>query len=169
LDLRSKVSLWHTFPLWNADVRHRGSRNPRVTDSGPIAKSSQPIYEEAPYYPVDPSIASASGGDHSCLNPYAGSYAPTTMTSWGHPIGVPVSWAPAETSSPTSSSTSTGRDSIEDYPEIMGSVYGNPTIETRHINMVGPTRAPSHNSTSRYPTIKRSKASNAWTPRNRVV
>jgi hypothetical protein len=35
--------------------------------------------------------------------------------------------------------------------------------------MVGPGRAPSQNSSRRYPIIKGSKASNAWTPSNRVV
>jgi hypothetical protein len=41
------------------------------------------IYGEAPYYPVDPSTTLALGGTRSGLNPYAGSYAPIAMTSWG--------------------------------------------------------------------------------------
>jgi hypothetical protein len=85
---------------------------------GPTPSHHEPIYGEAPYYPVNHSTTSASRGARSRFNPYAGSYAPTAITSWGHPIGAPMSWSPVGTSSPSSSGTSTGRDSIEDYPEI---------------------------------------------------
>jgi hypothetical protein len=37
------------------------------------------------------------------------------------------------------------------------------------MNMVGLARASSHNISSRYPTIKRSEASDARTPRNKIV
>jgi hypothetical protein len=60
---------------------------------GPTPSQHETIYGEAPYYPENPSTTSTSGGARSGLNPYAGSYAPTAMTSWGH------------------------------YPEIMGIVY----------------------------------------------
>jgi hypothetical protein len=47
--------------------------------------------------------------------------------------------------------------------------YRYPVVEARRISMVGPTRVSSHNSSNRYPTIRGSKASDVWTPCNRVV
>jgi hypothetical protein len=61
------------------------------------------------------------------------------------------------------------RDSSEEYPEIRGSIYLNPPVEDRRINMVAPTGAPSQNSSSRYPTIRGFVASEAQTPSNRLV
>jgi hypothetical protein len=127
-------------------------RTIKLLTHSPSPSHHELIYGEAPYYPVDPSTALASGGTRSGLNPYAGSYAPIAMTSWGHPIEAPVAWSPARTSSPTSSGASTSRDTVEDYPEIMGSVYWDPAIKAHRISMVGPTRASSHNSSNRYPT-----------------
>jgi hypothetical protein len=43
----------------------------------------------------------------------------------------------ARTLSPTSSGACTDRDSVEDCPEIGGSVCCNPTTEACRINMVG--------------------------------
>jgi hypothetical protein len=56
---------------------------------GPAPNHHQPIYGEARYYPTNPSTTSTLGGGCSGLNPYAGSYAPISMTSWGHPIEAP--------------------------------------------------------------------------------
>jgi hypothetical protein len=60
-------------------------------------------------------------------------------------------------------------DSIEDYPEITSSALWNPPIEAYRISIVGPTRAFSCNSSSRYPTIRGSESSDACTPSNIVV
>jgi hypothetical protein len=64
---------------------------------------------------------------------------------------------------------SADQDSIEDYHEIRGSVCWNPSVEAHCINMVGPARAHSWNSSSKYPTIRGSEASNARTLINKVV
>jgi hypothetical protein len=68
-----------------------------------------------------------------------------------------------------SSRATLDRDSIEDYPEIRGSGYLNPAIETRCISMVGPARVNSQNSSNKYPTIRGSKTCDARTPSNRVI
>jgi hypothetical protein len=118
-------------------------------------------YEKDPYYLADPSPSSASNGIFSYWNPYAGPYYPFVMTSQGYPIATPIFWPPAGISSSTSSGASTDHDCIEEYPKITGNTYSNPTIEAHHISMVDPTRAPSRNSSSRYPTIMGSEASYA--------
>jgi hypothetical protein len=73
----------------------------------------------------------------------------------------------------TLSSSSSGAfanlDSFEDYPEIGGSVCWNPDVEAHRISMVGPIRAPSQNSSNRYPTIRGSEPSDAQRPNNRVI
>jgi hypothetical protein len=136
---------------------------------GPTPSQHEPIYGEAPYYPADPSTTSTSDGICSGFNPYAGSYYLATMMLQGHLIGAPIFQSSAGTSSSTSSGASTDRDSIEDYPEIRGSIYWNSTIEAHRISMVGPTKASSQNSSSRYPTIRGSEASDGRTSSNRVV
>jgi hypothetical protein len=64
---------------------------------------------------------------------------------------------------------SPGQESIDDYPEIRGSTYGNSTDEGRLIIMVAPARAPSQNCSRRYPTIGRSEASDGRTPSDRLA
>jgi hypothetical protein len=57
-----------------------------------------------------------------------------------------------------------GRDSSDDYPEIGASACGNSTKDGRLILMVAPNRDRSRNNSSGYPTIGRSKTSDAQTP-----
>jgi hypothetical protein len=91
------------------------------------------------------------------------------MTSQGYPIKTPIFQPLVGTSSSSSSGASPDRNSIEDYPEIRGNICWNATIEAHHISMVGPDKAPSHNNSTRYPTIRVSEVSDAWTPSNRIV
>jgi hypothetical protein len=51
-----------------------------------------PIYDEAPYGPTGPSSTTTLASDNVCsgLNPYAGPYVLTAMTSQGYLIGVPI-------------------------------------------------------------------------------
>jgi hypothetical protein len=130
-----------------------------------------PIYGGASRDPTNPSSTTTSASDDICsgLNPYVGLYVLATMTLQRYLIGVPIFHPSAGTSSSTSSGASTNRDSIKDYLEIVSSIYWNPVVEARCITMVGLSRAPSHNSSTRYPTIRGSKASDARTPSNRVV
>jgi hypothetical protein len=127
------------------------------------------VYRNAPYYLVDPSTSSTLGGAYSSLNPWARSHYLSSMMSQEYPTRTSIFQPSAGTSSSSSSGASPDRDSIEDYPEIGDSVYWNSTIEAHRISMVGPVRVTSHNSSSRYPTIRGSKASNAQTPSTRIV
>jgi hypothetical protein len=62
-------------------------------------------------------------------------------------------------SSSSSSGATPDRDSLEDYPKIGANACWNPAIEAHCINMVGPDRGDSQNSSSKYPTIGGSEAS----------
>jgi hypothetical protein len=61
------------------------------------------------------------------------------------------------------------QDSVVDYPEIGGSTYREPAEEDRLIIMVVPTGGHSQNNSSRYPTIRRSEAFDAWTPNDGMI
>jgi hypothetical protein len=69
----------------------------------------------------------------------------------------------ARASSSSSSASSPGRDSSDDYPEIGASACGNSIEDGRLILMVAPNGDQSHNSPSGYPTTGRSEASDAQT------
>jgi hypothetical protein len=76
---------------------------------------------------------------------------------------------PAHIGSDKWSGATTDQASAEDYPEIGGSTCWDLVAEARQINMVGPRRTDSHNSFSKYPTIRESIVSDTQTPSNRVV
>jgi hypothetical protein len=61
------------------------------------------------------------------------------------------------------------QDLAIDYPEIGGSTYREPAEEGRLIVMVVPTGGHSQNNSSRYPTIRRSEAFDAWTPNDGMI
>jgi hypothetical protein len=136
---------------------------------GPAPSHHKLIYGEVPYYSADPSTSSAPNDICSSLNPYVGSYYLSPMMSQGYPIGATILQPLAGTPSSTSSGASTDEDSIKDYPVIRGSICWNHAIEAHRINMVGPNRAPSQSSSSRYTTMRGSKAFNAQTPSNKLV
>jgi hypothetical protein len=141
-------------------------RNLELLTRGPAPRHPALVYEIASYYLADPST---SGGACSGLNPHVGSYCLSAMTSQGLPIGKIIFQSSTGTSSSSSLGVTPDRDSIEDYPKIGGSAYENPAIKAHRINMVGPARANSQNSSSRYATIWGSDASDARTPSNRVI
>jgi hypothetical protein len=64
----------------------------------------------------------------------------------------------------SSLASSLGRDSSNDYPEIGANAYENSTGDGRLILMVAPDGDQARNSSSGYPTIGRSEASDAQTP-----
>jgi hypothetical protein len=117
-----------------------------------------PVYGVSTYYSDNPSI---SGEDCSSLNPRAGSYYLSVMTSQERPIWKTILRPLAGASSST---VTLDRDSAKEYPEIEGSACWNPAIEARRINMVGPVRGYSHNSSSKYPTIGGFEEFDARTP-----
>jgi hypothetical protein len=54
LNIRNKVLVRHTVPLWNIDVCRLERRNPWVASSGSLSSHHESIYEKASYYPADP-------------------------------------------------------------------------------------------------------------------
>jgi hypothetical protein len=134
--------------------------NHELLTQGPAPKRLALVYGQALYLLAS---SSTSGGACSDLNPYAGHYHRATKTTQGIPIGAPIFQPSVRTSSFSTSTVSPDQDSIDDYPEIRGSTYWNSADEGRLIIMVAPTGAPLQNSSSKYPTIGRSKASDART------
>jgi hypothetical protein len=61
----------------------------------------------------------------------------------------------------SSSGVALDRDSTIDYPEIRDSNYWNPAIKGHLISMVALAGASFRNSSSKYPTTRRSKAFDA--------
>jgi hypothetical protein len=61
------------------------------------------------------------------------------------------------------------QDSSDDYPEIGTSACGEPAEGGRLVLMVASNRDRSHTSSSRYPTIGRSEASDAQTPNDGLI
>jgi hypothetical protein len=119
-----------------------------------------PVYGQAPYFSV---ISSTIGGAYSGMDPYTGLHIRTIKLIQGILIVMSILQPSAGASSSSSSAASPDQDSANDYPEIRGSTCGDSAKEGRLIVMVAPARAPSHNSSKRYPTIGRSEASDART------
>jgi hypothetical protein len=71
--------------------------------------------------------------------------------------------------SSSSSAVTPNQDSADDYPEIRESTYGDPAEEGLLIVMVAPAGGPLQNSSSRYPTVGRSKVSDAQTPNDGMI
>jgi hypothetical protein len=67
-------------------------------------------------------------------------------------------------SSLSTSASTLDSDSIDDYPEIGANACGEPAKDIRFIYMVAPNGDRSSNTSSRYPTIGRSEASDAQKP-----
>jgi hypothetical protein len=131
-----------------------------------VPRYPMPVYGTTPCYPTNPST---SGEAFLGLNPQAGPYYLSTMTSQGCPIRKTILWSSPRASSLSSLGATPDRDSIKDYPEIGGNACWNPAIEACCISMVGPVRGNSQNSSSKYPTIGGSEAFDAQTPSSNVV
>jgi hypothetical protein len=80
-----------------------------------------------------------------------------------------ILWPLTGASSLSSSASTPNLDSSDDYPEIGASACGELAEGGHLIYMVAPNGDQLHNSSSRYPTIGRTKASNARTPSNDLV
>jgi hypothetical protein len=116
--------------------------------------------------PEHPALAPSStfGGACSGLDPFVGLYIHTTKIIRGIPIVTSILQPLIGASSSSSSASSPSQDSSNDYPKIEASVCGNSTEDGRLIFMVAPNGDRSRNSSSGYPTIRRSEASDARTP-----
>jgi hypothetical protein len=117
----------------------------------------------APKHPT-PALLSTSDSTCSGLDLFAGLYIRTAKLV--RDISIVTSTLRTFTRAPSSSSSasSPSRDSSDEYPEIGASACGKSTEDSRLILMVAPNRDRSRNSSSEYPTIKRSETSDAQTP-----
>jgi hypothetical protein len=122
----------------------------------------------APEYRA-PASPSATSGSCSGSNPCAGIYICTTKIYQGILIMTSILRPLAGASSSSSMASTPGQDSSDDYPEIGTSTCGEPTEGSRLIFMVAPNGDRLHNSSSRYPIIRRSEASDAQTPSDGLV
>jgi hypothetical protein len=122
----------------------------------------------APEHPT-PAPSSTSGGVCSGSDPFAGLYIRTAKLVRDIPIMTSTLRPFVRASSSSSSASSPGQDSSNDYPEIGASACGNSTEDGRLILMVTPDGDRARNSSSGYPTIGRSEATDAQTPSVELV
>jgi hypothetical protein len=129
------------------------------------------VYGQAPCFLAISSTSddAYSSLNPSSLNPYVGSYIRTAKLVQDISIVTSILQPSAGASSSSSSTVSPDQDSANDYPEIRGSTCEDSIEEGHLIIMVASVGRPSHNSSSRYPTIGRSEASDACTPNDGMI
>jgi hypothetical protein len=113
--------------------------------------------------------SSTSGEFCSGSDPYAGSYIRTTKIIRGIPIVTSILRPLAGALSSSSSASTPDPDSSDDYPEIRANGYEEPAEGGRLICMVASNGDRSHNSSSRYPIIRRLEAFVARTSSDDLV
>jgi hypothetical protein len=109
-------------------------------------------------YPAPSSTSSVAG---SGLDHFTGLYIRTAKLVRCIPIVTSILRPFTGALSSSSSASSPGRDSSDDYPEIGASACGNFAEDSRLILMVALNGDQSHNNSSGYPTIRRLEASDA--------
>jgi hypothetical protein len=116
-----------------------------------------------------PTSSSASGrsrvGSDRCVE----NYIRTAKIVRGIPVVTSILRLLAGASSLSRLASTPDSDSSNDYPKIRASAYGEPAKDGRFIYMVTPNSDRSSNTSSRYPTIGRSEASDARTPSGGLV
>jgi hypothetical protein len=152
LEFRHEVPSWHSVYLRVANICRWGGRRPQDAALGPALEHPTP----AP--------SSTSGGASSGLDPFSGLYIHTAKLIRGISIVTSTLRPFIGASSSSLSASSPGRDSSDDYPKIGASACGNSAEDSHLILMVAPNGDRSCNSSSGYPTIGRSEASDAQTP-----
>jgi hypothetical protein len=130
----------------------------------PLGSASERLTSVHGQAPCFLTTSSTSGGACSGLDLYAGRYIRTAKLVRGIPIMTSILRPSAGASSSSSMAASSDQDSFDDYPEIGKSTCRDSVGEGPLIFMVALAGEPSHNSFSRYPTIRGSEASNAQTP-----
>jgi hypothetical protein len=166
LDVQRQLPIRHSIYLRVIDVCRGGRWKPQ--DAATRVSTRAPhtgIWTSS----MSPAISSTSDGNCSGLDPYAGSYICIAKLIQGIPIMASTLQPLDEASSSSSSAASPDQDSADDYPEIGGSTCWNSVEVGRLIIKVALTGAQSNNSSSRYPTIGRSEASDAQTPNNGMI
>jgi hypothetical protein len=114
-------------------------------------------------------LSSASSETQVDSDFFDGPYIRTVKLVRGIPIVTTILWPCAGASSSSSSALSFDQGSSEDYPEIGVSTCGSSTDISRLICMVAPNEDQPRHSSSGYPTIGRSEASDARTPSTGLI
>jgi hypothetical protein len=122
----------------------------------------------APEHPT-PAPSSTLDGACSGLDPFAVLYIYTAKLVRGISIVMSTLRPYIRASSSSSSASSPGRDSSDDYPKIGASACGNSAEDSCLILMVARNRDRSCNSSSEYPTTGRSEVFDAQTPNAGLV
>jgi hypothetical protein len=112
---------------------------------------------------------SASSETQAESDLFDGPYIRTVKLVRGIPVVTTILRPCAGASSSSSSALSSDQGSSEDYPEIRVSSCGSPVDVNRLICMVAPNEDQPRHSSSGYPTIGRSEASDARTPSTRLI
>jgi hypothetical protein len=133
---------------------------------GPAPERLVLAHGQAPCSQID---LSTSGSACTSLDPFAGRYIHTAKLVQGIPLVTSILRQSARASSSSSSAASPDQDSSDDYPEIEMGTCGDSASEGHLIFMVAPNGDPSHHSSSRYPTVGRSEASDARTPNTGMI
>jgi hypothetical protein len=113
--------------------------------------------------------SSASSGTLADSDFFDGLYIRTVKLVQGIPVVTTILRPRAGASSLSSSALSSDQGSSEDYPEIGVSTYGSSADISRLICMVAPNDDQPRHSSSGYPTIGRSEASDARTPSRGLI
>jgi hypothetical protein len=113
--------------------------------------------------------SSASSETQAELDLFDGPYIRMVKLIRGIPVVMTILRPCAGASSSSSSALSSDQGSSEDYPEIGVSTYESSTSISRLICMVAPNEDQSRHSSSGYPTIRRSEASDARTPSTGLI
>jgi hypothetical protein len=108
-------------------------------------------------------LTSSSASARSCAGSghCVGSYICTTKIIWGISVVMSILRLLAGASSSSTSTSTLDSDSSDEYLEIGASACGEPVKDGHFIYMVAPNGDRSSNTSSRYPTIGRSEASDA--------
>jgi hypothetical protein len=138
----------------------------RIPPPGPTPERRAPTDGQASWLLT---TSSTSGGACSDLEPFAGFYIRTIKNIRGIPVVTSILRSLDEASSLSSLTASPDPDASDDYPEIEISACGDSIGEGHLIFMVVPNGDLSHNSSSRYSTIGRSKTSDARTPNDGMI
>jgi hypothetical protein len=140
--------------------------NLKMLPLGSAPERFTPVHGQAPYFSA---ISSTTSGAYSGLDSYAGLHIRIIKLVQGISIVTSILQPLAGASSSSSLTASPDQDLANDYPEIGESTCGDPAEEGRLIVMVAPAGGPSHNSSSRYSTIRRLEAFDARTPNNGMI
>jgi hypothetical protein len=154
------------FTLGSLTFATGEDRNLKMLPTGPGPERLASVHGQAPCFTA---ILSTTDGACSGLNPYVGQHIRTVKLVRGIPIVTSILQPSSRASSSSSSTACPDQDSVDNYPKIGGSTCGDPAEEACLIVTVALAGGPSQNSSIRYPTIRRSEASDARTPNYKMI